>query len=159
MLRQDFYDNLEAFRNLTFEKIDRFIVKKQYSSDLLRSGLLEYPSRRGKGIRPAICIGSCLACGGDVDDALNSAAAIELFHNAFLVKDDTEDESEYRRNKQTIVSKYDPSTAINIGDALAVLAIKLLINNVETIGVHKALDSHRDPAYGHNYCRRPGYGA
>lgn len=124
---------------MAFKKID-LSIKRKFSSRLLTNLLPEYPSRKGKGIRPALCLGSCAAVGGDIRDALNTASALELFHNAFLVKDDIEDGSEYRRNEETIVSKYGSAVAINIGDALAVLAIKLLINNVEHTGVHKALD-------------------
>ena len=136
----EFHKNIENFRKITFQTIDKNIKKKKYQSKLLYDVLPEYPSRAGKGIRPALCIGSCLASGGKLNDVLNSAAAIELFHNAFLVKDDIEDDSEFRRNEKTIVAKYGPAVAINIGDALAVLAIRLLINNVEQTGVHKALD-------------------
>lgn len=137
-IEEGFCSNLEDFKNLVFKTIDENI-KSKYNSELLADILPEYPSRRGKGIRPALCLASCAASGGNIYDALNSAAAIELFHNAFLVKDDIEDGSEYRRNEKTIVSKYGPAVAINIGDALAVLAIRLLINNVEQTGVHKAL--------------------
>ena len=42
--------------------------------------------------------------------------------------------------KKTIVEKYGSSRAINIGDALAVYALKLLINNVEYLGVHNTLN-------------------
>ena len=39
----------------------------------------DYLQRPGKGLRPALCLATCTAFGGDVHDALPSAAAIELF--------------------------------------------------------------------------------
>ncbi|HJU50854.1 MAG TPA: polyprenyl synthetase family protein, partial [Acidimicrobiia bacterium] len=50
-----------------------------------------YPSRIGKGIRSSLCLASCRAFGGTTEEAMPSAAAIELLHNAFLVHDDIED--------------------------------------------------------------------
>src|SRR4051794_34778569 len=47
-------------------------------------------AREGKGIRPALCLATCGAFGGDIERALPSAAALELLHNAFLVHDDIE---------------------------------------------------------------------
>ena len=43
-----------------------------------------YPSRPGKGIRPALCVATSRAFGGDDGDVLPVAVAIELLHNAFL---------------------------------------------------------------------------
>jgi geranylgeranyl diphosphate synthase type II len=57
--------------------------------------LADYPFREGKGLRPAICFVACGAAGGRAEQALLSAAALELFHNAFLVHDDVEDGSEF----------------------------------------------------------------
>src|SRR5215468_10644383 len=63
--------------------------------------LADYPFREGKGLRPAICFAACRAVGGRTEQALLSATALELFHNAFLVHDDVEDGSQFRRGKVT----------------------------------------------------------
>ena len=60
----------------------------------------------GKGIRPALCLATCRAFGGDADDARPSATAIEMLHNAFLVHDDVEDESELRRGLPTMHAEH-----------------------------------------------------
>src|SRR5947209_18625860 len=64
--------------------------------------LADYPFREGKGLRPAICLAACRAAGGRTDQALPSAAAIELFHNAALVHDDVEDKEKMRRVAATV---------------------------------------------------------
>jgi geranylgeranyl diphosphate synthase, type II len=140
LVSDQFLHMLDDFRALALQEIDKTFKKKQYASQFLQKVLSEYPSRSGKGIRPALCLSTCGAAGGNISDSINSAAALELFHNAFLVKDDIEDESVFRRNDKTIVAKYGSSVAINVGDALSVLAIDLLIRNVEKIGVHQALN-------------------
>ncbi len=101
--------------------------------------LADYPFREGKGLRPAICFAACRAAGGRTEQALVSASALELFHNAFLVHDDVEDGSEFRRGKVTMLREHGAPVAINVGDATNVLAMELLLGNTATIGVRKAL--------------------
>jgi geranylgeranyl diphosphate synthase type II len=71
--------------------------------------------------------------------SLLSATALELFHNAFLVHDDVEDGSAYRRGAPTLFGGHGVPVAINVGDATNVLAMAPLLENVATIGVRKAL--------------------
>jgi len=106
--------------------------------------LIDYPFREGKGLRPAICLASCRAVGGRTEQALLSATALELFHNAFLVHDDVEDQSEFRRGKATMLVQKGVPISINVGDATNVLAIEPLLGNTKRIGVRKALLVFRD---------------
>jgi geranylgeranyl diphosphate synthase type II len=101
--------------------------------------LADYPFREGKGLRPAICLASCRAAGGRTEQALRSATALELFHNAFLVHDDVEDGSQFRRGRVTLFEEHGAPVAINVGDATNVLAMEILLGNTDTIGVRKAL--------------------
>ena len=77
-------------------------------SHYLRAPAAEYLERGGKGLRPALCLATCTAFGGEVEDALPSAAAIELMHTAFLVHDDVEDDSDLREASP-------PCTASTVG--------------------------------------------
>jgi geranylgeranyl diphosphate synthase, type II len=85
-----------------------------------------YPSRPGKAIRPSLCLAGCRAFGGTDDDALPVAVAIEMLHNAFLVHDDIADGSQQRRGEPTLAAAYGDGLALNAGDALAVLANRVL---------------------------------
>jgi geranylgeranyl diphosphate synthase type II len=101
--------------------------------------LADYPFREGKGLRPAICFAACRAAGGRSEQALVSAAALELFHNAFLVHDDVEDVSQFRRGKITLFAAHGVPIAVNVGDATNVLAMGLLLGNTASLGVRKAM--------------------
>lgn len=101
--------------------------------------LADYPFREGKGLRPAICFAACRAAGGRTEQALLSATALELFHNAFLVHDDVEDGSQFRRGRVTLFQEHGAPVAINVGDATNVLAMELLLANTTELGVRKAL--------------------
>jgi geranylgeranyl diphosphate synthase type II len=85
-----------------------------------------YPTRTGKGLRPALCLAACGAFGGAQSDAFGVAVVIEMLHNAFLVHDDIADGSLRRRGRSTLPADHGPGLALNAGDALAVLANQLL---------------------------------
>jgi geranylgeranyl diphosphate synthase type II len=103
---------------------------KRHLYDLI-SGQLK---REGKGIRPALCLATCRAFGGNEEQALPSAAAIELLHNAFLVHDDIEDSSEYRRDRPTLHRQYGVPLAVNVGDAMNAMSMRLLKQNLTRFG-------------------------
>jgi geranylgeranyl diphosphate synthase type II len=100
----------------------------------------DYPMRPGKGIRPALCLATCRVHGGQTEDALGAAAAIELLHNAFLVHDDICDGAFLRRGGATLHVRHGVPLALNAGDALAWLAMGPLLDNVATLGRRLALD-------------------
>jgi len=94
----------------------------------------DYPERGGRALRASLCVASARAFGASTVDALNSAVALELMHNAFLVHDDVEDESSERRGRPTLHSSHGVPIAVNVGDALAVLSLRPLIQNVARLG-------------------------
>jgi geranylgeranyl pyrophosphate synthase len=103
---------------------------KKHLYDLIAGQL----SRDGKGIRPALCLATCGAFGGDIDRALPSAAAIELLHNAFLVHDDIEDGSDFRRDGPTVHRQYGVPLALNAGDAMNAMSVRVLRQNLPLLG-------------------------
>jgi geranylgeranyl diphosphate synthase type II len=93
-----------------------------------------YLSRVGKGLRPALCIATCRAFGGRDEGVLKSAAALELLHNAFLVHDDIEDESDFRRSEPTLHKQHGVALAVNAGDAMNALSLRLVKDNLPVLG-------------------------
>lgn len=92
-----------------------------------------YPGRPGKAIRPALCLATCRAFGGSDKDAFPVAVAIEMLHNAFLVHDDIVDGSERRRGRPTLSADYGEALSLNAGDALVVLANRVLRRQTRTL--------------------------
>ena len=134
---------LAVYRDLVIAEIRRIIASKRFRK-ALSGRLAEYPLRAGKGLRPALCLATCQAYGGPLAEALPSAAALELFHNAFLVHDDIEDESVHRRGDPTMHQLYGTAIAINVGDALNVLTMTPLLDNLQVIGLEKSLRVFRE---------------
>jgi len=92
----------------------------------LYAPMREYPSRPGKGLRPALCLATGRVFGADTADLVGIAVAIELLHNAFLVHDDVADGSLMRRGRPTLAAAHGTAAAINVGDGLAVVAGQVL---------------------------------
>ena len=99
----------------------------------------DYPGRGGKAMRPSICIATARAFGATLSEVLHTAVAIELLHNAFLVHDDIEDESELRRGAPALHAIHGIPLAINAGDMLLLLALRPLLDNRKSLGPGLAL--------------------
>jgi geranylgeranyl diphosphate synthase, type II len=94
----------------------------------------DYPRRGGRMLRPTLCIATARAFGASLEDAVGPAVALELLHNAFLVHDDVEDESDERRGLPTLHALHGVATAVNVGDALSLLGLRALIDSRERLG-------------------------
>jgi len=101
--------------------------------------LADYPKRGGKMLRSSLCIAAARALGAPLEDALPSAVAIELMHNALLVHDDIEDASDERRGSPTLHALHGVPLAINAGDALGLLSLRPLKDNSHRLGLGLAL--------------------
>src|SRR5215813_5479121 len=99
----------------------------------------DYPRRGGRMLRPSLCIATARAFGAGVEEAVRTAVALELLHNAFLVHDDVEDESDERRGRPTLNALHGPAIAVNAGDGLVLLGLRALIDNRRTLGQRLAL--------------------
>ncbi|MDC6350384.1 polyprenyl synthetase family protein [Zeaxanthinibacter sp. PT1] len=79
----------------------------------------------GKRLRPALTLMAAEALGGDVEDSMDAAVALELFHNFSLVHDDIMDNAPVRRGQVTVHEKWDLATGILSGDAMLILSYQL----------------------------------
>jgi geranylgeranyl diphosphate synthase type II len=80
----------------------------------------------GKRIRPALLLLANNLFGGKDEDAIDSALAIEVFHNFTLVHDDIMDDAPLRRGKPSVYSKWDTNVAILSGDVMLMQGIQFI---------------------------------
>ncbi|MEM7520310.1 MAG: polyprenyl synthetase family protein [Pseudomonadota bacterium] len=104
----------------------------------------DYPSRGGKMMRPSLCLATARAFGAEPERAVRAAAAIEMLHNALLIHDDIQDESEERRGRPTLHAMHGIPLALNAGDTLAMLSIRPILENVLQASPWLALPIFRD---------------
>jgi geranylgeranyl diphosphate synthase type II len=81
----------------------------------------------GKRIRPLMTVLACETFGGNPEDALDAAVAMEILHNFTLVHDDIMDNASTRRGRETIHMKWDVNSAILAGDELIGLSYRSLL--------------------------------
>ena len=124
---------LSEYGAITRANVERYLPASGWDSHFL-DPLVDYPRRGGKMMRPSLCIAAARAFGASVDEAVGSATSIELLHNALLIHDDIQDESEERRGTPTLHKLHGVPLAINAGDTLAMLSLRPLIDNVSVIG-------------------------
>lgn len=133
MDRETFLEQLGSYGDMARNAL-RSHLPVAGPQDHLYGPIRDYVETSGKGLRPALVIATCKAFGGEAADAVISAAALELLHNAFLIHDDIEDLSEFRRGRPTMHERLGVPLAINAGDAMQALALRMLRTNTGQLG-------------------------
>jgi len=134
----DLHETLARCKRAVVDEVLRLIPRKAPREDLYEL-MRQYVSREGKGLRPTLLIATCMALGGRINDALRTAAALEFFHNGFLVHDAIADESTHRRGLPTLHEAYGVGLAVNTGDAMNLFAIDMTLSNLESLGLARTL--------------------
>lgn len=116
------------------EKIERInaalesILKTSGRPDRLLEAMTYSLMAGGKRFRSVLCIAAAEAVGGDQEDVLPAACALEMVHTYSLIHDDLPamDDDDLRRGQPTCHKAFDEATAILAGDALLTLAFQTL---------------------------------
>jgi geranylgeranyl pyrophosphate synthase/uncharacterized protein with NAD-binding domain and iron-sulfur cluster len=133
-----FLDRLGWYRNLIADTLSVGVPTWEPQRHLY--GLVnDFIERSGKGLRPALCIATARALGGRAEDAFPAAAGLEMLHNAFLVHDDIEDGSDTRRGVATMHRRAGIPIAVNTGDSMNALAMRLFRKIGELLGPAAAM--------------------
>ncbi|OGI21604.1 MAG: hypothetical protein A2287_08560 [Candidatus Melainabacteria bacterium RIFOXYA12_FULL_32_12] len=85
----------------------------------------------GKRIRPILALESARACGGNIENVIPTACAIEMIHAQSLIHDDLPcmDNDDYRRGKLTNHKVFGEAFAVLAGDALLSYAPQIVIQH------------------------------
>ena len=134
---------LSEFLHRYIPEIEREMFKFlpiQQPEDYMYGPMRDYPERGGKRFRPALVLLSCQVFGGDLQKAVRTAAAFEMFQSFAVVHDDIEDDSEMRRGKPCMHKLHGIPLSINVGDALYAKVFEILSANRELLGADISLD-------------------
>ena len=94
--------------------------------ELLYSPIIYSMSGGGKRLRPVLLLITLEAFGGNIDEAMPAAMAVEIFHNFTLLHDDIMDNADVRRGKPSVYAKWGGNVALLSGDAMLITAYKHL---------------------------------
>ena len=86
----------------------------------------------GKRLRPFLVLKSCKLVEGREEDAIPTAAALELLHTFTLIHDDIMDQDEKRRGVPTVHTQWGVPIAIVAGDLLFAKVYETITNYTDT---------------------------
>jgi len=118
---------LAAQRQKVNTALEATLVKNDTSPRILKA--MHYSLMAGgKRLRPILCLAAAEAVGGDSENAIPAACALEMLHTYSLIHDDLPamDDDELRRGKPTCHVAFDEATAILAGDGLLTLAFEIM---------------------------------
>ena len=116
--------NFDALRVMMEQRIATWCTELPGSGLYAPMGyIMQLPAKR---VRPVAVLMAHELFGGDALQAMDEALGIELFHNFTLMHDDIMDAAPLRRGRATVHMKWDVNTAILSGDAMLVLAHRMM---------------------------------
>ncbi len=95
---------------------------------------MEYSVKNGgKRVRPLLTLLFCDVCGGDINNAIPAAVALEYIHTYSLIHDDLPslDNDDFRRGKPSNHKVYGEAVALLAGDGLLTAAFEVVSKGFE----------------------------
>lgn len=130
---------MNDYIELVDKKLDEF-MPIQYPEDIFKA--MKYTvTLPGKRLRPVMCLESCRMFGGNYEDAISTACAIEMLHAQTLIHDDLPcmDNDDFRRGKPTNHKVFGEANAVLAGDALLTFAPQVIVKNSKHLGSEKLI--------------------
>lgn len=121
-------EQLEYYAELTERALDKYLPDTECLQKSVIKAARYSLGAGGKRIRPALVMEFCRVCGGEAEDALPIACAIEMMHTFSLIHDDLPcmDNDDMRRGKPSCHKAFGEGTALLAGDALAMLPYQII---------------------------------
>ncbi len=130
---------LNDYIELVNKKLDEYI-EIQYPENIFKS--MKYTvTLPGKRLRPVMCLETCRMLGGNIQDAIPTACAIEMLHAQTLIHDDLPcmDNDDYRRGKPTNHKVFGDAIATLAGDALLTFAPQIITKHSKNLSAATVL--------------------
>lgn len=136
---------MNDYIELINDKLDEYI-QIEYPQNIFKS--MKYTvTLPGKRLRPIMCLEICSILGGDIEDAIPTACAIEMLHAHTLIHDDLPclDNDDFRRGKPTNHKVFGEAMAVLAGDALLTYAPQIITKyskNIQPSAIIRILNEY-----------------
>ena len=130
--------NINEYIEIVNKKLDEYMPEDIFPQDIFKA--MKYTvTLPGKRLRPVMCMESCRIFGGNYEDAVPTACAIEMLHAQTLIHDDLPcmDNDDFRRGKPTNHKVFGEANAVLAGDALLSFASQIILKNSKNLGAEK----------------------
>ncbi len=130
----DLKNYLTSQRQRVEQALEHSLPSKQQYPTQLHEAMHYSVFAGGKRLRPILMMAACEAVGGEVENVLPAACAMEMIHTYSLIHDDLPamDDDDLRRGQPTNHKVFGEATAILAGDALLTEAFVLLSSPSES---------------------------
>lgn len=124
----NYNDRYNLYLKMINKRLDELLISSTYNEDIVCDAMRYSIENGGKRIRPILVLEACNICGGNVEDALDFACALEMIHTYSLIHDDLPcmDDDKMRRGKPSCHVKYGEEYALLAGDGLLTYAFHVL---------------------------------
>ena len=119
---------MNDYIELIDKKLDEFMI-------------IQYPEDIFKAMKYTVTLPGCRMFGGNYEDAIPAACAIEMLHAQTLIHDDLPcmDNDDFRRGKPTNHKVFGEANAVLAGDALLTFAPQIIVKNSKNLGAEKLI--------------------
>lgn len=128
------------------EALEKYLYPVHYAQPIVSDAMRYSVRNGGKRVRPMLVLEICRICGGNPEDALPFACALEMIHTYSLIHDDLPcmDDDDMRRGKPSCHKAFGEDNALLAGDALLTLAFETAAKaneNIEPKNVIRAISA------------------
>lgn len=136
------YDK-EKYIALINDALETYLYPVADGQDIVLDAMRYSVRNGGKRVRPMLVLEFCRVCGGNVENALPFACAVEMIHTYSLIHDDLPcmDDDDMRRGKPSCHKQFGEAYALLAGDGLLTLAFETLTRaeNIESSDIVRAV--------------------
>lgn len=128
MFQEDkFLEELNKEKQRVEEALQLFLPPRDAFPPVIHEGMHYAIYNGGKRLRPILVLQGAKLAGGNEEDVMAAACAMEMIHSYSLVHDDLPamDDDDFRRGKPTCHRVFGEANAILVGDALLTAAFEV----------------------------------
>ena len=135
----------EQYIDLINQALETYLYAVNDGQDIVVDAMRYSVRNGGKRVRPMLVLEFCRVCGGNVEDALPFACALEMIHTYSLIHDDLPcmDDDDMRRGKPSCHKQFGEAYALLAGDGLLTLAFETLTKakNIDASDIVRAVQT------------------
>lgn len=127
----EFKQSLKEKSNYIEKLLSEYMPKEDGYQSIIMEAMNYSVQAGGKRLRPILTLEACKIVGGNEEDAIPFAVAIEMIHTYSLIHDDLPalDNDDLRRGKPTNHKVFGEAMAILAGDSLLNYAFEIMLSN------------------------------
>lgn len=146
------HEQLAIYTSMTDDMLHE-LLKGVDMSKILRDSMSYSVFAGGKRLRPALCMAGCELVGGEAEDAVLPACALEMIHAYSLIHDDLPalDNDDMRRGKPSNHIAFGEANAVIAGDGLQAMAFLVLARLEKPLVTQAVAQGAFDMVVGQSY--------